>query len=90
MQSATIDEFRLQEDTLNKAKIEDVSSRQARWKVAQVTTLSKQALWFAHSFGLEPQFIQFRKGSILISTHSLAWRPISEWYTTTSQQRWSR
>ena len=38
-----------------------VSPRQARRKVAHVTTLSKQALWFAHSFGLEPEFVQFRK-----------------------------
>ena len=64
MQSATINEFRLQEDTINKGKkIEDVSPRQACRKVAQVTTLSKQALCFAHSFGLEPEFIQFRKAA---------------------------
>ena len=62
MQSAMIEEFRDQEDAINKGKqIEDVSPRQARRKVAQVTTLSKQALWFAQSFGLELEFIQFRK-----------------------------
>ena len=46
-------------------KIDKVSPRQAHQKVAHahahVTTLSKQALWFAHSFGLEPEFVQFRK-----------------------------
>ena len=62
MQSAMIEEFRDQEDAINKGKkIEDVSPRQARRKVAQVTTLSKQSLWFAHSFGLEPEFVRFRK-----------------------------
>ena len=62
MKSAIINEFRDQEDAINKGKkIEDVSPRQARRKVAQVTTLSKRALWFSHSFGLEPEFIQFRK-----------------------------
>ena len=47
-------------------QIGEVSPRQARRKVAHVTTLSKQALWFAHSFGLEPEFVQFRK----TATHS--------------------
>ena len=62
MQSAMIEKFRDQEDAINKGKkIEDVSPRQARRKVAKVTTLSKQPLWFAHSFGLEPEFVRFRK-----------------------------
>lgn len=62
LQSARLEELRDQQNPTNKGKkIEDVSSRQARRKVAQVTTLSKQALWFAHSFGLEPESVQFRK-----------------------------
>ena len=62
MQSARIGDFTDQHNAINKGKqIEDVSPRQARRKVAQVTNLSKQALWFAHSFGLEPEFVQFRK-----------------------------
>ena len=62
LQSARFEEVRDQQNPVNKGKmIEDVSPRQARRKVAQVTTLSKQALWFAHSFGLQPESVQFRK-----------------------------
>ena len=60
LQSAQI--TKLSERGVNKGKkIDEVSPRQARRKVAYVTTLSKQALWFAHTFGLEPEFVQFRK-----------------------------
>ena len=34
--------------------IEEVSPRQARRKMKNITTFSKQALWFAESFGLVP------------------------------------
>ena len=60
LQSAQIAELSEREG-VNKGKKIEVSPRQARRKVAHVTTLSKQALWFAHSFGLEPEFVQFRK-----------------------------
>ena len=61
LQSAQIAELSEREGVNKGKKIDEVSPRQARQKVAHVTTLSKQALWFAHSFGLEPEFVQFRK-----------------------------
>ena len=55
LQSAQIVELSEREG-MNKGKqIDEVSPRQARRKVAHVTILSKQALWFAHSFGLVPE-----------------------------------
>ena len=41
--------------------IEEVSPRQARRKIREVTTFSKQALWFAESFGLIPDYVQMHK-----------------------------
>ena len=61
LQSAQIAELSEREEVNKGKNIDEVSPRQARRKVAHVTTLSKQALWFAHSFGLEPEFVQFRK-----------------------------
>ena len=62
LQAAQINELSERQDSVNKGrKIDEVSPRQARRKVAHITTLSKQALRFAHSFGLEPEFIEFRK-----------------------------
>ena len=67
MQSARIGELTDQHNAINKGKqTEDVLPGQARRKVAQVTNLSKQALLFAHSFGLEPEFVHFRK----VASHS--------------------
>ena len=63
LQSAQIAELSEREGVNKGKKIDEVSPRQARRKVAHVTTLSKQALWFAHSFGLEPEFVQFRKAA---------------------------
>ena len=66
LQAAQIAELSEKKGMNKGKKIDEVSPRQARRKVAHVTTLSKQALWFAHSFGLEPDFMQFRKAA----THS--------------------
>ena len=41
--------------------IEEVSPRQARRKMKDITTFSKQALWFAESFGLIPDYVQMHK-----------------------------
>ena len=41
--------------------IEEVSPRQARRKMKDVTTFTKQALWFAESFGLIPEYVQMHK-----------------------------
>ena len=41
--------------------IEEVSPQQARRKMKDVTTFSKQALWFAESFGLIPDYVQMHK-----------------------------
>ena len=72
LQSARFEEVRDQQNPVNKGKvIEDVSPHQARRKVAQVTTLSKQALWFAHSFGLQPEST-IQEGSIPVPSHSAA------------------
>ena len=47
---------------LNRGRpIEEVSPRQARRKLKQVTSLAKQSLWFAESFGLVPDFIHLHK-----------------------------
>ena len=55
LQSAQIKELSALPSMINKGKeIDEASPRQARRKVAQVATLSRQALWFAHSFGLQP------------------------------------
>ena len=50
----------------NKGKtIEEVTPRQARRKMNTFTDYSKQALWFAESFGLVPEYIHLRKaGSV--------------------------
>ena len=55
LQSVQIEELSALPSTTNKGKqIDEVSPRQARRKVAQVATLSRQVLWLAHSFGLQP------------------------------------
>lgn len=41
--------------------IEEVSPRQALRMIHEVTTFSKQALWFAESFGLIPDYVQMHK-----------------------------
>ena len=41
--------------------VEEVSPRQIRRKMKDVTTFSKQALWFAESFGLIPDYVQMHK-----------------------------
>ena len=41
--------------------IEEVSPRQARRKMKDITTFSKQALWFTESFGLVPDYVQMHK-----------------------------
>ena len=41
--------------------IEEVSSRQARRKMNDVTVFSKQALWFGESFDLIPDYVQMHK-----------------------------
>ena len=62
LQSAQIEELSELPPTTNKGKqIDKVSPRQARRKIAQVATLSRQAMWFAHSFGLQPEYVQFRR-----------------------------
>ena len=63
LQSAQIKQLSVPSTTNRGKQIDEVSPRQARRKVAQVATLSRQALWFAHSFGLQPEFVQFRKVS---------------------------
>ena len=56
LQSAQIKELNDLPPSVNKGKqIDEVSPCQARRKIAQVTTLSRRALWFAHSFGLQPE-----------------------------------
>ena len=46
----------------NKGKtVEEVSPRQARRKMSKVTDFTKQALWFAESFGLIPEYVQMHK-----------------------------
>ena len=90
LQSAQIAE--LSERGVNKwKKIDEVSPHQGHWKVAHahVTTLSNQALWFAHSFGLKPEFVQFRKvatGSSLLAVH-LSDDPRSYTHTPTAYRR---
>ena len=50
----------------NKGKtIEEVTPRQARRKMNTFTDYSKQALWFAESFGLVPEYTHLRKGADL-------------------------
>lgn len=41
--------------------VEDVSPRQARRKVKTFTNFAQQALWFAESFGLVPDYVQVHK-----------------------------
>ena len=46
----------------NKGKsVEEVSPRQARRKVKTFTNFAQQALWFAESFGLVPDYVQVHK-----------------------------
>ena len=52
LQSAQIKQRSVPSTTNRGKQIDDVSPRQARHKVAQVATLSQQALWFACSFVL--------------------------------------
>ena len=64
LQSAQIEELNNLPPTVNKGKqIDEVSPRQARRQIAQITTLSRWALWFAHSFGLQPEYVQFKRTS---------------------------
>ena len=47
---------------VNRGKsIEEVSPRQVRRKVKKFTNFAHQALWFAESFGLVPDYIQAHK-----------------------------
>ena len=45
----------------NKGKTIEVSAQQVRRRLSQVTSYAQQALWFAQSFGLIPEYVQARK-----------------------------
>ena len=92
LQYAQIKELSALPSSTNKGKqIDEVSPRQARRKVAQVATLSRQALWFAHSFGLELEYVQFRKVTSESSLKvSLKASPSNESPPTKTQEDFNR
>lgn len=92
LQSAQIEELNNLPPTVNKGKqFDEVSPRQARRKIAQVTTLSRRALWFAHSFGLQPEYVQFKRISSESSLRvSLEPCPSNELPATQTQEDFDR
>ena len=92
LQSAQIEELNNLPPIVNKGKqIDEVSPRQARRKIAQVTTLSRRALWFAHSFGLQPEYVQFKRISSESSLRvSLEPCPSNELPATQTQEDFDR
>ena len=58
----------------NNGKTIEVSPRQVRRKLKQVSTFAEQALWFAELFGLVPEYVMLHKAqsgeSIKISFNS--------------------
>ena len=60
-------EAELEQCTISTAKenngktMEEVSPRQARRKLKQVSTFAEQALWFAELLGLVPEYVMFHK-----------------------------
>ena len=91
LQSAQIKELSDLPSTINRGKqIDEVSPHQARRKIAQVATLSRRALWFAHSFGLQPEYVQFKRTSSELSLQVSLASPSNESPPTQTQEDFDR